>query len=50
MWSGIRGRLAFWGFFLTIVVTVFVIGWDQYVQSEVNLGQTPVEFTILGIK
>ena len=39
MWDTIRGRIAFWGLFLTIMSTLWVMAWNQYLESQIDYGR-----------
>jgi len=47
MWDAIRHRLAFWGLFLTIVGTLWVMAWNQYLEGQIRYGNPPTYRMIL---
>ena len=46
-WDTIRGRLAFWGLFLTIMTTLWVMAWSQYLDSQIRYGSHPADTALV---
>jgi len=45
MWDdAVRGRLAFWGLFLTILTTLWVLALNKCLESQINYGNKPAEY------